>query len=95
MNAEKAGTDDIEVLVKMRLNYLLEDNGSLDAQDLAAIKRDLPGFFQAHPIITSSVILRSADLSLNSKSTDFTVSLTDGSVMPHRAIREHPTGRCA
>ena len=41
MNAEKAGTDDIEVLVKMRLNYLLEDNGSLDAQDLAAIKRDL------------------------------------------------------
>ena len=29
MNAEKAGTDDIEVLVKMRLNYLLEDNGSL------------------------------------------------------------------
>ena len=48
MNAEKAGTDDIEVLVKMRLNYLLEDNGSLDAQDLAAIKRDLPGYFQAH-----------------------------------------------
>lgn len=45
MNAEKAGTDDIEVLVKMRLNYLLEDNGSLDAQDLAAIKRDLPGYF--------------------------------------------------
>ena len=32
MNAEKAGTDDIEVLVKMRLNYLLEDNGSLDAR---------------------------------------------------------------
>jgi hypothetical protein len=28
---------DIEALVKMLLCYLIEDNGSLDAQDLAAI----------------------------------------------------------
>ena len=48
MKVEKAGMGDIEALVKMRLCYLIEDNCSLDAQDLAAIKRDLPGFFQAH-----------------------------------------------
>ena len=48
MNIEKAGTGDIEALVKMRLSYLVEDNGSLDAQDFAAIKKELPGYFQAH-----------------------------------------------
>ena len=32
----------------VRLSYLIEDNGSLDAQDLEAIKRELPGYFQAH-----------------------------------------------
>ncbi len=48
MNVEKAGTQDIDALVAMRLGYLIEDNGSLDAQDLAAIKGDLPGYFQAH-----------------------------------------------
>ena len=48
MTVEKARTKDIEALVKMRLCYLTEDNGSLDAQDLEAIKRELPGYFQAH-----------------------------------------------
>ena len=48
MKVEKAGRGDREDLVKMRLCYLIEDNSSLDAQDLAAIKRDLPGYFQAH-----------------------------------------------
>ena len=48
MNIEKARTGDIEALVKMRLSYLVEDNGSLDAQDFAAIKKELPGYFQAH-----------------------------------------------
>ena len=48
MNVEKAEMRDIEALVKMRLSYLIEDNGTLDPQDLAAIKRDLPGYFQAH-----------------------------------------------
>ena len=48
MTVEKARTKDIEPLVKMRLSYLIEDNGSLDAQDLEAIKRELPGYFQAH-----------------------------------------------
>ena len=40
MKVEKAGMGDVEALVKMRLNYVIEDNGSLDAQDLAAIKSD-------------------------------------------------------
>ena len=48
MSVGKAGTEDIEALVKMRLSYLIEDNGSLDAQDLAAINRELPGYFRAH-----------------------------------------------
>ena len=48
MTVEKARPKDIEALVKMRLSYLIEDNGSLDAQDLEAIKRELPGYFQAH-----------------------------------------------
>lgn len=48
MNVEKAETEDIKALVKMRISYLIEDNGSLDAQDLAAIIRELPGYFQAH-----------------------------------------------
>ena len=48
MNVEKAGMKDIEALVKMRLSYLIEDNGSLDAQDLATIRRELPGYFQSH-----------------------------------------------
>ncbi len=48
MNVEIAGTEDIEALVKLRISYLIEDNGSLDAQDLAAIKKELPGYFQVH-----------------------------------------------
>ena len=48
MNVEKAGAGDIDVLVKMRLSYLIEDNGSLDAQDFAAINRELPGYFLSH-----------------------------------------------
>ena len=48
MNVEKAGTEDIEALVKMRLSYLTEDNGSLDVQDLADIKRELPRYFYSH-----------------------------------------------
>ena len=48
MNVEKAGMKDIESLVRMRTEYLAEDNGGLDDRDLAAIQRDLPGYFRAH-----------------------------------------------
>ena len=47
-NVEKAKVDDIEALVRMRLDYLREDNGSLDECDIAAIRKDLPGYFRMH-----------------------------------------------
>ena len=48
MNVEKAGVDDIDVLVKLRLDYLCGDHGSLSENDRTVIRRDLPGYFQAH-----------------------------------------------
>ncbi len=48
VKVEKAGIDDIDALVKMRLEYLLEDNGSLDESDVIAIKRNLPDYYKAH-----------------------------------------------
>ena len=48
MNVERAGIDDIDALVKLRLDYLREDNGGLNDHDLAIILRELPGYFQAH-----------------------------------------------
>ena len=40
--------DDIDALVKMRLEYLLEANGYINDSDITAIKRDLPGYYTAH-----------------------------------------------
>ena len=48
MIVEKAGLEDVGTLVKIRISYLVEDNGNLDAQDLTAIKRELPGYFKVH-----------------------------------------------
>jgi len=48
VKVEKAGIADIDILVKMRLDYLLEDNGSLNDSDAAAIKRDLPEYYRSH-----------------------------------------------
>ena len=48
MNVEKAGPEDVEALVHLRVSYLTEDNGSLDARDLAAVKNGLPAYFRAH-----------------------------------------------
>ncbi len=47
-NVGKAGIDDIDALVKMRLDYLHEDNGSLDDADITAMKKELPNYFKAH-----------------------------------------------
>ena len=38
MIVEKAGTNDIDALVIMRLDYLHEDNGSLSDCDIAVIR---------------------------------------------------------
>lgn len=48
MNVEKAGIDDIDALVKLRLAYLHEDHGDLGDADTAAIKRNLPDYYKAH-----------------------------------------------
>ena len=48
MTVEKAGIQDIDDLVQMRLSYLEEDNGSLDDNDAALIRRDLPDYFREH-----------------------------------------------
>ena len=48
MNVEKAGLNDIDALVELRLAYLREDFGRLDDADLAVIRKDLPGYFEAH-----------------------------------------------
>ena len=48
MRKEETAIDDIDALVKMRLNYLREDNGSLTDFEISAIRKDLPGYFRAH-----------------------------------------------
>lgn len=39
---------DIDALVEMRLAYLLEDNGSLLDEEIAAIRADLPSYYREH-----------------------------------------------
>lgn len=45
---EKAVSYDIPELVKLRIRYLLEDNGEIDQSVLAEITDNLPGYFQRH-----------------------------------------------
>lgn len=46
MIVEKAGIDDIEELVQLRLAYLREDNGTLSIHEEKAIRSGLPFYFQ-------------------------------------------------
>lgn len=48
MNVDKAAMRDATALTDMRLQYLREDMGGLDAEAEAALKRALPGYFRAH-----------------------------------------------
>ena len=48
MRVEKAGIADIDALTELRLDYLAEDNGSLDYNDTEVIRNALPGYFQDH-----------------------------------------------
>ena len=48
VNVEKAGIDDIDALVKMRLEYLIEDNGNLNDSEVIEIKKELPNYFKKH-----------------------------------------------
>lgn len=42
---EKAAKQDIELLTKLRVAYLIEDYGDLDEKELTVIERDLPDYF--------------------------------------------------
>ena len=48
MNVDKAAMRDATALTDMRLKYLREDLGGLDAEAEAALKGALPGYFRAH-----------------------------------------------
>lgn len=48
MNVDKAGLNDTNALVQLRLDFLTEDNGNLDERDIAAIQENLPGYFLDH-----------------------------------------------
>ncbi len=48
MDVEQANTADIDELVGLRIAYLTEDNGALDADDEEAINRGLPSYYEAH-----------------------------------------------
>lgn len=48
MNVDKAAMRDVTALVDMRLQYLREDHGGLDADLEDAIKGALPGYFRGH-----------------------------------------------
>lgn len=46
MNIRKAGKEDIAQLVEMRIKYLTIDCGELTAEQLEAIRGQLPGYFE-------------------------------------------------
>lgn len=41
----KATNQDVELLAKLRVAYLMEDYGDLDEKELTVIERDLPDYF--------------------------------------------------
>ena len=45
---EKAGQEDIDTLVKLRLDYLNADHGSIDKKDTERILKALPDYFRKH-----------------------------------------------
>ena len=48
MRAEKAGFADVDELTALRLDYLTEDNGSLEHRDAETIRNSLPGYIHEH-----------------------------------------------
>ena len=48
MRIEKAGFADVDALTALRLEYLIEDNGSLEHRDVETIKKNLPGYIREH-----------------------------------------------
>jgi hypothetical protein len=48
MKVEKADIEDIDSLVELRLDYLIEDNGSIDKNDVEIIREALPDYYRIH-----------------------------------------------
>ena len=48
MRIEKAGFADADALTALRLEYLIEDNGSLEHSDAETIRNNLPGYIREH-----------------------------------------------
>jgi len=48
MTIRKATVDDINLLIKLRLDYLIEDRGNLMQDEKTAIKKQLEGYFDKH-----------------------------------------------
>ena len=48
MRIEKAGFADVDALTALRLEYLIEDNGSLEHRDAEMIRNNLPGYIREH-----------------------------------------------
>ena len=48
MRIEKAGFADVDALTTLRLEYLIEDNGSLAHSDAEMIRNNLPGYIREH-----------------------------------------------
>ena len=48
MRIEKAGFADVDALTTLRLEYLIEDNGSLAYSDAEMIRNNLPGYIREH-----------------------------------------------
>lgn len=45
---EKAGIEELDLLVNLRISYLLEDNGVIPQDKLAKISEKLPDYFRRH-----------------------------------------------
>lgn len=45
---EKAGIEELDSLIKLRIEYLLEDNGAIPQEKLAKISEKLPVYFRRH-----------------------------------------------
>lgn len=48
MHTEKAYAADIDALVRLRLDYLREDHGSIESSDAEYIRNALPDYFRRH-----------------------------------------------
>jgi len=61
MNIRKATTDDIDTLIKLRIDYLTEDFGSLAPEVESAIRQQLAAYFPKHINVDFIALLAEED----------------------------------